>query len=250
MNPAKEGVQFSISSVWKWAADHWTILTAIALLFATVVSFIGHLCFWGSFDVDFTRYMDISEFIRRALPAFATGVLYMLALLATDHVRISISSIIKQNKVGVVLLILYLAGAFILPLSKLNNGVLILTRVLGIGLACFLIVKTQHSNYFVSRERIAEYKHSLLYASVVGPFFVAGLSLSSATNIRIGLDCNEVKSIEFDAPVSSSKYLGLKYIGTIGDKIFLCGKVPHKVTILSYEHIVSITYGERRRDAK
>lgn len=223
----------------QWAKEYWPIISASAIVVAVTLSVFSSCCFWWVFDINFTRYISVSDVVHESLILFGVNIpfasLGLILFLFTFRSRREIEfAYFLPSIMGI------LAG--ITDYFKqdpnhlrLSTGVFSTICIL---LTIALCLKPREILFEISlRKPVASYV-------IILTGFVASHRISDALDIINGTRYDEVFNVAFVNNMAPDTIIGLRYIGRLGDNIFLCPSADYKdIVIVNAEEVNFIAIG-------
>jgi hypothetical protein len=240
-----------------------TVIITLILLYFGACGGLWHIGFWSTFDINFLQYIGISDIIKDFAFPFITsaGVLlftFLFVTFANYHDRFkdpesflygkgrNSKTGIFLNKSVIMFITIYTIGILAFAIWGNNNKWTFIPFLISTPLAIFL---TNHN--FLSKTIVnPDIRVSVINFIIILPIISFCFSKKESLEIYQNLSYKKISAIELinvDSRSETESLVGLKFLGSTKDKVFLTNRDNSKTTILRLDNINYITYEKFQR---
>lgn len=212
----------------------FAIISTISIVYFTACGALWHIGYWFTFDINILQFISVGDIIKSfVFPFLSSSILILFAYFFTNYFTIAdnigkpdqyFSGMGRNTKLGQYLnknkmffLTIYLGFIFFAFIYGNDYKWSILPFLLSIPIGIFL----SHQPFFVNRISHPDLRFFIMTFLALLPLISFGLAKQESLAIRDNKNIKCVIRIETNSNTNLDSLIGLKYLGSGGNKVFL-----------------------------
>ena len=235
-----------------------TFLITFSIFYFGACAGLWHIGYWSTFDINYLQYIGLSDIIKDFVFPFLTScgifiISFVVSSISNYHDRIDkTESLIygrgRDSKLGlflnkwlIIIIPLYFTNILLFAVFGGDIKYTILPFIISLPLAVFLTNRLTISKTIINPDIRFNIINFILILPLISFCFSKRQSLDIYKNHSYKIiSAIQIKSVQ--NPDQRTRPLGLKYLGTATNKIFLANKDNSEITILNMDDIAFISY--------
>lgn len=235
-----------------------TLLITVLLFYFGACGGLWHIGYWSTFDINYLQYIGLTDIIKDFAFPFLTScgvsiISFAFTTISSYHDRIDDPNSVlfgkgRETKTGIFLnkwvvlfVSMYYSGLLFFAIWGSDIKWYLLPFLISIPFATFLTNRGFLSKAVINPDIRASVINFLLILPIISFCFSKKQSIDIYNNKAYkSISAIQVRSDQ--SSTQAAKFLGLKYLGSATDKIFLANLDNTEITILNMDDISFITY--------
>ena len=238
----------------------FAIVSSMSIVYFTACGSLWHIGYWSTFDINILQYISVSDIIKSFIfPFLSSALIILFFYLLFNYVTIAdnigkpgkyFSGLGKETKVGkylyknrIIFLTIYIIFISFLFLMGNNMKWVLLPFLISIPIGLYL----SYQKFFIEVIPHPDLRNFIFIFLVLLPLLSFGLAKQKSLTIQNNIEYKIVIAIGSNSQTNFKIFIGYKYLGSAGNKVFISRLDNSGIILLNDDSIDFIEYQDPKK---